>query len=233
MQMEGSQEEATAVALRALGKDVPTHVAVAGLAADVQGQGSAQGRRTASSAVGGDRDHDGREPARRPPAGQAGRPGRADGRARRQGASPSTCPPIEGPGGRTALGVMLGLDARLPGQGDHRRRLRRGPVRGPDVLARHLRQADARPPHRQPPGGRHRHHRRRRQGRRRSAASGRSWPVPAPAAPSSSSPRPTTATRSSAHVPDGLEVFKVGTFDEGRTAVEAIAKGRTGALPRC
>ena len=34
-------------------------------------------------------------------------------------------------------------------------------------------------------------------------------------------------------VPDGLEVFKVGTFDEGRAAVEAIAKGRTDALPRC
>ena len=34
-------------------------------------------------------------------------------------------------------------------------------------------------------------------------------------------------------IPDGLEVFKVATFDEGRAAVEAIAKGRTGALPRC
>ena len=35
------------------------------------------------------------------------------------------------------------------------------------------------------------------------------------------------------HVPDGLDVFKVGTFDEGRTAVEAIAQGQTGSLPRC
>ena len=35
------------------------------------------------------------------------------------------------------------------------------------------------------------------------------------------------------HVPDGLEVFKVGTFDEARTAVEAIAKGQTGSLARC
>jgi PDZ domain-containing protein len=35
------------------------------------------------------------------------------------------------------------------------------------------------------------------------------------------------------HVPDGLEVFKVGTFDDARTAVEALAKGQTGSLPRC
>jgi hypothetical protein len=28
------------------------------------------------------------------------------------------------------------------------------------------------------------------------------------------------------HVPDGLEVFKVATFDDARTAVEAIAKGQ-------
>jgi PDZ domain-containing protein len=35
------------------------------------------------------------------------------------------------------------------------------------------------------------------------------------------------------NVPDGLEVFKVSTFDDARTAVEVIAKGRTGSLPRC
>jgi Lon-like protease len=34
-------------------------------------------------------------------------------------------------------------------------------------------------------------------------------------------------------VPDGLEVFKVGTFDEARTDVEGLAKGRIGSLPRC
>ena len=35
------------------------------------------------------------------------------------------------------------------------------------------------------------------------------------------------------HVPDGLDVFKVGTFAEARTAVEEIAQGQTTSLPRC
>ncbi|MEO7752851.1 MAG: PDZ domain-containing protein [Terracoccus sp.] len=35
------------------------------------------------------------------------------------------------------------------------------------------------------------------------------------------------------HVPDGLEVFKVATFAEARVAVEAIASKQTGSLPRC
>ena len=43
-------------------------------------------------------------------------------------------------------------------------------------------------------------------------------------------PRPETVVGA---IPDGLEVFRVATFDEGRAAVEAIAKGRTDALPRC
>jgi PDZ domain-containing protein len=34
-------------------------------------------------------------------------------------------------------------------------------------------------------------------------------------------------------VPDGLEVFEVGTFDEGAAAVRAIAKGDTASLPTC
>ena len=35
------------------------------------------------------------------------------------------------------------------------------------------------------------------------------------------------------HVPDGLDVVKVSTFDQARSAVEAIADGRTGSLPHC
>lgn len=35
------------------------------------------------------------------------------------------------------------------------------------------------------------------------------------------------------HVPDGLRVVRVATFAEGRTAVEAIAKGDVAALPAC
>lgn len=35
------------------------------------------------------------------------------------------------------------------------------------------------------------------------------------------------------NVPDGLQVFKVGTFDQARTAVEGIASGQTASLARC
>ncbi len=35
------------------------------------------------------------------------------------------------------------------------------------------------------------------------------------------------------HVPDGLQVVKVSTFDEARTAVEAIGKGQATGLPTC
>ncbi|MDN5796728.1 MAG: PDZ domain-containing protein [Intrasporangium sp.] len=35
------------------------------------------------------------------------------------------------------------------------------------------------------------------------------------------------------HVPDGLQVVKVSTFDEAVSAVEAIARGAAGGLPHC
>ncbi len=35
------------------------------------------------------------------------------------------------------------------------------------------------------------------------------------------------------HVPDGLDVVKVATFDEGLAAVKAIAAGTTASLPHC
>lgn len=35
------------------------------------------------------------------------------------------------------------------------------------------------------------------------------------------------------HVPDGMTLVKVTTFDDARAAVEAIAKGETADLPRC
>ena len=35
------------------------------------------------------------------------------------------------------------------------------------------------------------------------------------------------------HVPDGLDVVKVATFDQAKSAVESIAAGRTGSLPHC
>jgi PDZ domain-containing protein len=34
-------------------------------------------------------------------------------------------------------------------------------------------------------------------------------------------------------VPDGLSVFRVGTFDEGLASVEAIASGDTSSLATC
>lgn len=35
------------------------------------------------------------------------------------------------------------------------------------------------------------------------------------------------------HVPDGLQVVRVATFDEGLAAVEKVAKGETSSLPAC
>jgi PDZ domain-containing protein len=35
------------------------------------------------------------------------------------------------------------------------------------------------------------------------------------------------------HVPDGLRVIKVGSFDDGLAAVKAIAAGAGDGLPRC
>jgi PDZ domain-containing protein len=35
------------------------------------------------------------------------------------------------------------------------------------------------------------------------------------------------------HVPDGLHIVKVGTLDQARTDVEAIAKGDTSGLAGC
>ena len=35
------------------------------------------------------------------------------------------------------------------------------------------------------------------------------------------------------HVPDGLRVVRIATFDEARTAVEAIADKRADSLPTC
>jgi PDZ domain-containing protein len=35
------------------------------------------------------------------------------------------------------------------------------------------------------------------------------------------------------NVPEGLEVFKVGSFDQARVVVEGIAAGRISGLPRC
>jgi PDZ domain-containing protein len=35
------------------------------------------------------------------------------------------------------------------------------------------------------------------------------------------------------HVPDGLQVVKVATFDEAVSAVEAIARGQASGLPHC
>jgi len=35
------------------------------------------------------------------------------------------------------------------------------------------------------------------------------------------------------HVPDGLRVVRIGTFEQARSAVEAIADGKAGTLPTC
>jgi len=112
IQMEGSQEEATAVALRAIGKDVPTHVAIAGITDTSKAKGLLQvGDRldrigdvaiTTTQTV---RD-----------ALQKASPGDAVAlTVTRKGKDQTVqVPTIKGQGGRTALGVLLGLDHDFP-----------------------------------------------------------------------------------------------------------------------
>ena len=230
IQMEGSQEEATAVALRAIGKDVPTHIAVAGLtptsrAKDVLKPGDrlkAIGSEpiTTTQAV---RD-----------ALQKARPGDTVTLTLTRGGKDQKVdvPTIEGQNGRTALGVLLGLDHDFPATV----KIDAGAIGGPSAgLMFSLGIYDKLTPGALAGG---------RQvagtgtiddegkvgpigGIRQKLAGARADGAQFFLAPAGNCDEVVD------HVPDGLEVFKVGTFDEARTAVESLAEGRTGSLPRC
>ena len=112
VQMEGSQEEATAVALRGLGKDVPTHIAVAGLAPTSKAKGLLKAKDRFVT-VGGT-DITTAESVRT--ALQKVKPGEpVEVTVERAGKEVTVdVPTIEGPNGRTALGVILGLTHDFP-----------------------------------------------------------------------------------------------------------------------
>lgn len=230
VQMEGSQEEATAVALRAIGKEVPTHVAIAGITDSSRAKGLLKvGDRLVSI--------DG-EPVTTTQALrdalQKKKPGESVSLTVTRGGKEVTVdvPTVEGQGGRTALGVLLGLDHDFPAKVT----IDAGAIGGPSAgLMFSLGIYDKLTPG--PLAGGH-------QvagtgtiddegkvgpigGIRQKLAGARSDGAAYFLAPADN------CNEVVGHVPDGLDVFKVGTFDEARTAVEAIAKGQTGSLPRC
>ena len=230
IQMEGSQEEATAVALRAIGKDVPTHIAIAGITDSSKAKGLLKVHDRLES-IGGTsittaqsvRD-----------ALQKSKPGDTVALTVTRDGKELTVdvPTVEGQGGRTALGVLLGLDHDFPATVT----IDAGSIGGPSAgLMFSLGIYDKLTPG--PLTGDHRIAGTgtidddgkvgRIGGIRQKLAGARSDGAEYFLAPSAN------CGEVVGHVPDGLEVFKVATFDEARTAVEAIAKDQTGSLPRC
>ncbi|GAA3698160.1 PDZ domain-containing protein [Terrabacter ginsenosidimutans] len=230
IQMEGSQEEATAVALRAIGKQVPTHVAIAGITDASKAKGLLE--------VGDRLDRiDGVEIASTQAVRdvlQKKKPGDSVSMTVTRKGKEQTLevPTVAGQGGRTALGVLLGLDHDFPAKVAIDAGAIGGPSAGlmfslgiydkltPGPLAGGRQIAGTGTIDDQgvvgPIGG-----------IRQKLAGARSDGAEYFLAPADN------CDEVVGHVPDGLDVFKVGTFDEGRTAVEAIAKGQTGSLPRC
>ncbi len=230
VQMEGSQEEATAVARRALGQEVPTHVAIAGITDSSKAKGLLK--------VGDRLDSIDGEPVTTTQALrdalQKKKPGESVSLTVTRAGKEVTVdvPTVEGQGGRTALGVLLGLDHDFPAKVT----IDAGAIGGPSAgLMFSLGIYDKLTPG--PLAGGH-------QvagtgtiddegkvgpigGIRQKLAGARSDGAAYFLAPADN------CNEVVGHVPDGLDVFKVGTFAEARTAVEEIGQGKTGSLPRC
>ena len=230
VQMQGSQQEATAVALRAIGKTVPTHIVVAGFSdgskATTLLKAGDQFVKVGATTI--------TTPASLLAAVQTVRPGQPlDLVVSRGGQQRAvTVTTIMGDQGKTALGVYLGLDHDFPAKIT----INAGNVGGPSaglmfslgiydkltpgsLTGNHQiagtgtinEQADV-----GPIGGI--------QQKMVGARNGGADFFLAPAA---------NCNEVVGHIPDGLQVFKVSTFDQAKTAVEAIAKGQTGPLPHC
>ena len=230
VQMEGSQQEATAVALRAIGKDVPTHITVAAITDASKAKGLLKVKDRLEKI--GDVDVTTAQSVR--DALQKVTPGdpvtivvSRDGK----GVSVEV-PTIQGQGGRTALGVVLGLDHDFPATV----KIDAGAIGGPSAgLMFSLGIYDKLTPgplagtkniagtgtiddqgNVGPIGG-----------IRQKLAGARAGGAGYFLAPADN------CDEVVGHVPDGLDVFKVSTFDDARTAVEAIAAGHTASLPHC
>jgi len=230
VQMAGSQEEATAVALRAIGKDVPTHIVIA----QVSEQSKAKDLLKPKDRIVrvGDTEITSADDVRT--ALQQHRPGDTVAlTVVRDGKDVTvTVPTIEGQGGRTALGVVLSLEHDFPAT----IKIDAGSIGGPSAgLMFSLGIYD-----KLTPGALANNHqiagtgtiddsgnvgpiggiRQKLAGAR---ADGATWFL-APA---------DNCDEVVDHVPDGLNVVKVSTFDQARSAVEAIAGDKTGSLPHC
>ena len=230
VQMEGSQEEATAVALRALGEPVKTHIEIAEILDEAPGKDALRvGDRIVR--VG---DTTVTTPDSIRTALQSVRPGeQIEIEVTRDGkpvvADVTT---MTGSGGRTALGVILRLDHDFPATvtinaGDVGGpsaglmfalgiydKLTPGPLtNGRDIAGTGTIDEEGSVG---PIGG-----------IRQKMAGARSGGSEYFLAPVDNCPEVV------GHVPSGLEVFAVGTFKDATNAVEGIASGRTSSLPRC
>jgi Lon-like protease len=230
VQMEGSQEEATAVALRGLGKEVPTHIGVAALAPTSKAKGLLQPKdrfvKVGSTAI------TTAESVRT--ALQQVKPGdTVPVTVERAGKQVTVdVPTISGQQGRTALGIILGLTHDFPATVT----IDAGSVGGPSAgLMFSLGIYD-----KLTPGALTGNHQVAGTGTiddsgtvgpiggiKQKLAGARAGGAEFFLAPAQN------CDEVVGNIPDGLEVLKVASFDEARTAVEAIAKGRTGSLPRC
>ncbi|HEU5144009.1 MAG TPA: S16 family serine protease [Dermatophilaceae bacterium] len=230
IQMEGSQEEATAVALRALGHKVPTYVVIASLldaseAKDLLKEGDRLLRVADLPVTGPDDVRD---------ALQTVKPGEvvAIEVSRNAEELDLAVPTIEGQEGRTALGVLLTLDHDFPAKIT----ISAGDVGGPSAgLMFALGIYDKLTPGSLtgkneiagtgtidddgvvgPIGG-----------IKQKMAGARDDGADYFLAPADN------CNEVRGHEPEELEVFKVASFDEARLVVEGIAAGRVSGLPRC
>jgi PDZ domain-containing protein len=230
VQMEGSQEEATAVAFRALGKPVPASIAVAAFAPTSKAKGALQVKDRFVS-VGGTQITT-TESVRS--ALQQVKPGTdVPIVVERSGKKvPVDVPTIAGTNGRTALGVVLGLTHVFPATVT----VDAGAVGGPSAgLMFSLGIYD-----KLTPGGLTANHDVAGTGTiddagqvgpiggiKQKMAGARAGGAEYFLAPADN------CNEVVGHVPDGLTVFKVATFDDGLKAVKAIAAGSTSDLPHC
>ncbi len=230
VQMASSQEEATAVALRAIGKEVPTHVVVSDIVKSSKAVGLIEkGDRIVS--VGGTRVTDG---AGIRSAIQKVTPGEpvALGIVRGGATMTTSVPTIRTESGQTAVGILLAVEHDFPATVT----INAGDVGGPSAgLMFALGIYDTLTPGDLtggariagtgtiddrgavgPIGGI--------QQKLAGARIGGADSFLAPAA---------NCNDVVGHVPDGLEVYRISTFEDARAAVEAIARHETGSLPRC